>query len=126
MRTLAEDLFVGVKDDRGAAAVRRRADLFQLGLRCAARIMLAPQLAVAGDLDHQPVGQRVDHRDADAVQAAGGGIDLGGKLAAGMQRGEDHLQRRLVLRSEENTSELQSLMRISYAVFCLKKKKNTH
>src|SRR3546814_3965342 len=31
------------------------------------------------------------------------------------------------LRSEEHTSELQSLMRISYAVFCLKKKnKNTH
>src|SRR3546814_8073147 len=31
--------------------------------------------------------------------------------------GDDH-------RSEEHTSELQSLMRISYAVFCLKKKKN--
>src|SRR3546814_2032473 len=30
---------------------------------------------------------------------------------------------RLTLRSEEHTSELQSLMRISYAVFCLKKKK---
>src|SRR3546814_8902554 len=29
-----------------------------------------------------------------------------------------------VVRSEEHTSELQSLMRISYAVFCLKKKKN--
>src|SRR3546814_5784161 len=29
------------------------------------------------------------------------------------------------MRSEENTSELQSLMRISYAVFCLKKKNNT-
>src|SRR3546814_3719307 len=29
----------------------------------------------------------------------------------------------LVMRSEEHTSELQSLMRISYAVFCLKKKK---
>src|SRR3546814_5400501 len=28
-----------------------------------------------------------------------------------------------VIRSEEHTSELQSLMRISYAVFCLKKKK---
>src|SRR3546814_8324989 len=28
-------------------------------------------------------------------------------------------------RSEEHTSELQSLMRISYAVFCLKKKKDT-
>src|SRR3546814_15295742 len=31
--------------------------------------------------------------------------------------------RSTVLRSEEHTSELQSLMRISYAVFCLKKKK---
>src|SRR3546814_10168392 len=30
-----------------------------------------------------------------------------------------------VVRSEEHTSELQSLMRISYAVFCLKKKKTT-
>src|SRR3546814_5028925 len=29
-------------------------------------------------------------------------------------------------RSEEHTSELQSLMRISYAVFCLKKKKQIH
>src|SRR3546814_3655350 len=31
----------------------------------------------------------------------------------------------VTLRSEEHTSELQSLMRISYAVFCLKKKKHT-
>src|SRR3546814_5823394 len=30
------------------------------------------------------------------------------------------------MRSEEHTSELQSLMRISYAVFCLKKKNNTY
>src|SRR3546814_3204951 len=34
-----------------------------------------------------------------------------------------HDQRLLGVRSEEHTSELQSLMRISYAVFCLKKKK---
>src|SRR3546814_9758287 len=33
---------------------------------------------------------------------------------------------RAVGRSEEHTSELQSLMRISYAVFCLTKKKNQH
>src|SRR3546814_981669 len=32
----------------------------------------------------------------------------------------------LVPRSEEHTSELQSLMRISYAVFCLKKKQQSH
>src|SRR3546814_2848510 len=33
---------------------------------------------------------------------------------------------KLAQRSEEHTSELQSLMRISYAVFCLKKKTNTN
>src|SRR3546814_5455876 len=32
----------------------------------------------------------------------------------------------IAARSEEHTSELQSLMRISYAVFCLKKKNITH
>src|SRR3546814_9563331 len=32
----------------------------------------------------------------------------------------------VAVRSEEHTSELQSLMRISYAVFCLKKKKEHH
>src|SRR3546814_5175171 len=37
---------------------------------------------------------------------------------------EDQISRRMA-RSEEHTSELQSLMRISYAVFCLKKKKIT-
>src|SRR3546814_13218025 len=36
-----------------------------------------------------------------------------------------HPHRDMEIRSEEHTSELQSLMRISYAVFCLKKKKNT-
>src|SRR3546814_6756351 len=36
------------------------------------------------------------------------------------------LRRMQQLRSEEHTSELQSLMRSSYAVFCLKKKKNKH
>src|SRR3546814_2194089 len=34
-----------------------------------------------------------------------------------------HLAMKAFYRSEEHTSELQSLMRISYAVFCLKKKK---
>src|SRR3546814_2523379 len=41
---------------------------------------------------------------------------------------EDVAQRGLTddIRSEEHTSELQSLMRISYAVFCLKKKKHVN
>src|SRR3546814_10619859 len=39
---------------------------------------------------------------------------------------ERHQRRARERRSEEHTSELQSLMRISYAVFCLKKKKTHH
>src|SRR3546814_5314301 len=47
-----------------------------------------------------------------------------GLQAAGEQRHEGDGQGALAgQRSEEHTSELQSLMRISYAVFCLKKKK---
>src|SRR3546814_5427591 len=42
-----------------------------------------------------------------------------------VQTGKRVLRIELPDRSEEHTSELQSLMRISYAVFCLKKK-NTH
>src|SRR6056297_4035670 len=38
-----------------------------------------------------------------------------------VETGERHTQK--VIRSEEHTSEIQSLRRISYAVFCLKKKK---
>src|SRR3546814_5245367 len=41
-----------------------------------------------------------------------------------LSRRHDLPRSRLVPRSEEHTSELQSLMRISYAVFCLKKKNN--
>src|SRR3546814_8074042 len=40
------------------------------------------------------------------------------------QQVEEALSSGVTTRSEEHTSELQSLMRISYAVFCLKKKKN--
>src|SRR3546814_9995097 len=40
--------------------------------------------------------------------------------ATGVDSASDHFS---MTRSEEHTSELQSLMRISYAVFCLKKKK---
>src|SRR3546814_4476421 len=46
---------------------------------------------------------------------AGGDVVVGAPGIFGRQR-----------RSEEHTSELQSLMRISYAVFCLKKKKNNN
>src|SRR3546814_8189123 len=51
------------------------------------------------------------------------------RLAGGSEDGPrlvlEKLQPRGDVRSEEHTSELQSLMRISYAVFCLKKKKHS-
>src|SRR3546814_7032854 len=60
-----------------------------------------PQFAVLGP---EPLG---DHFTADHLRGA-----LMGRKQA-------------IKRSEEHTSELQSLMRISYAVFCLQKKKTT-
>src|SRR3546814_1494782 len=58
-------------------------------------------------------------------------VDLGAEVDAVRQflRAGRHLRHlvgdEVVVRSEEHTSELQSLMRISYAVFCLKKKNIT-
>src|SRR3546814_5981838 len=92
--------------------------------------ILGQGLEAAGDLRdllHAVVGalvdrrlhelQVVDHDEAEAVlalQAAGAGAHLADREGGGVVDEE---------RSEEHTSELQSLMRISYAVFCLKKKK---
>src|SRR3546814_8159842 len=55
-----------------------------------------------------------------AADVEGPHRQLGARLADRLRR--DDADR---LRSEEHTSELQSLMRTSYAVFCLKKKKKT-
>src|SRR3546814_7887527 len=51
------------------------------------------------------------------------GQALGQHIQAQFTRAEAIEWRQPALRSEEHTSELQSLMRTSYAVFCLKKKK---
>src|SRR3546814_8489962 len=54
----------------------------------------------------------------------GGSVcDTTGFTFSSMANGESIYDTSRVMRSEEHTSELQSLMRISYAVFCLKKKK---
>src|SRR3546814_2511208 len=75
------------------------------------------------------------HREADrdeareAAEGGGGGRHQEDEETdrveeAGEHRGDSGDE---IIRSEEHTSELQSLMRISYAVFCLKKKtKKTH
>src|SRR3546814_5439629 len=77
----------------------------------------------ADDADRQAERARLhehvdDHRDEDADDAH----DQEGAEARQVLLGRIAVEAEA--RSEEHTSELQSLMRISYAVFCLKKKKN--
>src|SRR3546814_3363297 len=61
------------------------------------------------------VGRQLDQVGAAVPDLAHGGDAFVFQPFAGSRQG--------MRRSEEHTSELQSLMRISYAVFCLKKKK---
>src|SRR3546814_3186417 len=79
--------------------------------RCRADVAVFPE-------DRQDLARIDPHRLGE-----GGGMDLADLVDHELvQLAGDPAQ--LELRSEEHTSELQSLMRISYAVFCLKKKKN--
>src|SRR3546814_10280188 len=93
----------------------------------------------AGDVDEAPARpyrpgsgtQQVALRGLVALQVGGGqapariGMAPPGTAAAAGRIDQHAVEGSLQLRSEEHTSELQSLMRISYAVFCLKKKNNT-
>src|SRR3546814_9108604 len=67
---------------------------------------------------HHRIGTHMRHRAMTAGAAEGDGPGIGRRHHRTGTDGE------MALRSEEHTSELQSLMRISYAVFCLKKQKN--
>ena len=92
---LREHLDRGHEGDLGAAPVVLRADHRQRCHRLAAvdeaHVVL---VAVAPDAQVQPVGQAVDHRDADAVQAARDLVGVLVELPAGVQDGHDHLGRR--------------------------------
>src|SRR3546814_1255238 len=82
-------------------ALRAREQLLpELGQGDAARLALEQRQA-------EQILERADR----AADSRLGQVQFGGRLADAAER------------SEEHTSELQSLMRISYAVFCLKKKK---
>src|SRR3546814_52413 len=78
--------------------------------------------------DRVDIGQLARHeRRVLQVRAVDLVVDLDD--AVEVDRAVDAIHRvgrQLEVRSEEHTSELQSLMRISYAVFCLKKKKTKH
>src|SRR3546814_6817553 len=95
-----------------------------VGLGPAELTVLVLDEAVDGDVGqvdqlghgHPPatIERSCSHRSAPhGRRAASGGLRAGRRRSGNAQA---------VARSEEHTSELQSLMRISYAVFCLKKK----
>src|SRR3546814_7221823 len=84
----------------GAPPAGKVAEAFGFGIDRACEAAIA---------DLEPVARVDEHRVRIVDERVPvGGIDIGRRIA----------------RSEEHTSELQSLMRISYAVFCLKKKKS--
>src|SRR3546814_10484905 len=89
--------------------------------------VLAPrfQFSVNAPISRKSIGDDGFHASGRAAMEAAMSeaairIDAVSKQYAGGKQALDN-----VSRSEEHTSELQSLMRISYAVFCLKKKNKT-
>src|SRR3546814_4476038 len=83
----------------------------RLGARLINRSTHNISLTTAGRLFEQEAGAILAHVEQLRQQIGGEHAEMVGDIRIG--------------RSEEHTSELQSLMRISYAVFCLKTKKHT-
>src|SRR3546814_3074291 len=81
-------------------------------------LLLVMHALLAGTLDLNAL-RALAGPMADAADAQLAAFD-----ASALSDAEQHNVPAAIWRSEEHTSELQSLMRISYAVFCLKKKKN--
>src|SRR3546814_8066761 len=82
----------------------------------------------SGQLEHLAITPRLRQRGgADVIVHVDVAVGFEPDRAILAERGQlEHLAERPPQpRSEEHTSELQSLMRISYAVFCLKKKTTT-
>ena len=95
---LLEDVGVGQEGDRRPGLVLvGLPDLLELGRRLAARELLPVDLAVAPHLGHEPLGERVHDRDADAVQAAGHLVALAAELPAGVELRQDDREGRQAL-----------------------------
>src|SRR3546814_6467624 len=120
------------RPDAGAQDVERlRLEHHPVQRRVAAGDVYRPLLRIRVDGDRSAGGKL--NVGIDGVRIGGDGRGLAPEAA------HDHASPRMAAvddrqaaladmfegRSEEHTSELQSLMRISYAVFCLKKKKTT-
>src|SRR3546814_808599 len=82
-------------------------------------------LGFGGDAK-QALQQRADFLEEQGLAQRRGQRVILARNLLGTLRNRELAQAAKDIRSEEHTSELQSLMRISYAVFCLTKKKNKH
>ena len=89
---LLEDLAVGQELDRRAVALGR-ADGLHVALRHAAGELLPVEHPVAAHLGDEPLRERVDDGDADAVEAAGDLVAVAAELAAGMELREHDRER---------------------------------
>src|SRR3546814_1612292 len=116
-RHAAARLAVGDGEDADSGAPRVAVHLGRIGIGCQT------------DLADVAAGEAVFEQAADGIAVQRTLVRLA-QVEMGIERDEpDSVQRNaegMRSRSEEHTSELQSLMRISYAVFCLKKKTNHH
>src|SRR3546814_2856528 len=113
----SSDLILARNQDLGALDILGCIEIKPEGVRAAVERGRAPDPAQAGGaiglgervFGFDPLRAPVVGRQQAGFEPCGGGGGRGATI--------------ILDRSEEHTSELQSLMRISYAVFCLKKKK---
>jgi len=80
---------VGLEGDARAAA-RGLLAFFDVHDGQAALVALAPDIAVAMNLELEPLGEEVHDGDADAVQTAGNFVRVVVEFSAGVQLGHDH------------------------------------
>src|SRR3546814_4974065 len=122
----SSDLFKPIEIERGQRCERRERERHL--------IQIDADVRIGGQrrFEEADTTQRIDRCVVGGLRECQAGHDLRdiGKVRyllvlqrIAADRGNRKADILQILRSEEHTSELQSLMRISYAVFCLKKKK---
>src|SRR3546814_958981 len=115
---------------RGLPVFLRSRSVDQCGRKSDTTRRIAPlqyplmRVAAAHPLEIDAPAWAPEARDAEILARAGGDPPACQRCTAFDRRAE--LRCPAKQRSEEHTSELQSLMRISYAVFCLKEKHKSH
>src|SRR3546814_6019212 len=111
--------------DRGSAVDRRHhavaRELRWIGAEPHRAAEIAPRLALLEARFGHPFGDKADHGFVGRAKFGRRRLLDSRQVPYALDARHLHAEADAEIRSEEHTSELQSLMRISYAVFCLKK-----